>query len=233
MGFQPAKHAIPALAVNGKVLYANYLGYVFAVNLETGKLIWRSASFHNLEIPASQGQARMVDTKRYAIVASKTHVWTLSRDLKDPNQMASFVLACRRGDGGDVVWQSTNLPDIAQVDLVSAPILAGDALYVVAKTPMNQQQGQPHQYVLAVRALDGKLLWKVEVGTFRQNQQQFFFYGMTDDSPQPKLYKHAGSIYVDTHVGVLARLDAESGEVDWGFGYQTCPSRGAAFSSTE
>ncbi len=225
----PLSAAIPAVAVNGKVLYANYVGYVFAVNLETGKLIWRSASFHNLEIPASQGQARMVDTKRYAIVASKTHVWTLSHDLKDQNQFASFVLACRRGDGGDVVWQSTNLPDITQVDLVSAPILVGESLYVVGKTPMNQQQGQPHQYVLAIRALDGKLLWKVEVGTFRQNNQQFFFYGMPDDSPQPKLFKHAGSIYVDTHVGVLARLDAESGEVDWGYGYQTAPVEGSRF----
>jgi outer membrane protein assembly factor BamB len=225
----PLSAAIPAVAVNGKVLYANYVGYVFAVNLETGKLIWRSASFHNLEIPASQGQARMVDTKRYAIVASKTHVWTLSHDLKDQNQFASFVLACRRGDGGDVVWQSTNLPDITQVDLVSAPILVGESLYVVGKTPMNQQQGQPHQYVLAIRALDGKLLWKVEVGTFRQNQQQFFFYGMPDNSPQPKLFKHAGSIYVDTHVGVLARLDAESGEVDWGYGYQTAPVEGSRF----
>ena len=225
----PLSAAIPAVAVNGKVLYANYLGYVFAVSLETGKLIWRSASFHNLEIPASQGQARMVDTKRYAIVASKTHVWTLSHDLKDQNQFAPFVLACRRGDGGDVVWQSTNLPDITQVDLVSAPILVGESLYVVGKTPMNQQQGQPHQYVLAIRALDGKLLWKVEVGTFRQNNQQFFFYGMPDDSPQPKLFKHAGSIYVDTHVGVLARLDAESGEVDWGYGYQTAPVEGSRF----
>ena len=217
------------MAVNGNVLYANYLGYIFALNLETGKLIWRSASFHNLEIPASQGQARMLDTKRFAILASKTHVWTLSRDLKDPNQFASFVLTCRRADGGDVAWQSTNLPDYAQVDLVSTPILAGETLYVVGKTPMNQQQGQPHQYVLAIRASDGKLLWKVEVGTFRQMQQQFFFYGMTDDSPQPKLFKHAGSIYVDTHVGVLARLDAESGELDWGYGYQTAPVEGSRF----
>ena len=32
-----------------------------------------------------------------------------------------------------------------------------------------------------------------------------------------------GAIYVDTHVGVLARLDAESGELDWGYGYQTEP----------
>jgi outer membrane protein assembly factor BamB len=225
----PLSAAIPAVAVNGSLLYANYLGYIFAVNLETGKLIWRSASFHNLEIPASQGQARMLDTKRFAIMASKTHVWTLSRDLKDPNQFASFALTCRRADGGDVAWQSTNLPDYAQVDLVSTPILAGETLYVVGKTPMNQQQEQPHQYVLAVRAFDGKLLWKVEVGTFRQMQQQFFFYGMTDNSPQPKLFKHAGSIYVDTHVGVLARLDAESGELDWGYGYQTAPVEGSRF----
>jgi outer membrane protein assembly factor BamB len=226
----PLSAAVPAVAVHGNVLYANFLGYIFALNLETGKLIWRSASFHNLEVPASQGQARMLDTKRFAILASKTHVWTLGRDLKDPNQFGSFVLTCRRADGGDVTWQSTNLPDYAQVDLVSTPILAGETLYVVGKTPTNQQQGQPHQYVLAIRALDGKLLWKVEVGTFRQMQNQMFmFYGMPDDSPQPKLFKHAGSIYVDTHVGILARLDAESGELDWGYGYQTAPVEGSRF----
>jgi outer membrane protein assembly factor BamB len=225
----PLSAAVPAVAVAEKVLYANFLGYIFALNLETGKLIWRSESFHNLEIPASQGQARMLDTARFAILASKTHVWTLSRDLKDPNLFASFHLTCRRGDGGDVVWQSTNLPDYSQVDLVGTPILAGEALYVVGKTPMNQQQqGQPHQYVLAVRALDGKLLWKVDVGTFRQ-MQRYFYYGMSDDSPQPRLFQHAGSIYVDTHVGILARLDAESGELDWGFGYQTEPVESSRF----
>ncbi len=219
----PLSAAVPAAAVHENMLYVNYLGYIFALNLDSGKLIWRSASFHNLEVPASQGQARMLDTKRFAILASKTHVWTLGRDLKDPNQMASFVLTCRRADGGDVAWQSSNLPDYAQVDLVSPPMLAGTTLYVVGKTPMNQQQEQPHQFVLAIRATDGKLLWKVDIGTFRQMQQRFFFYGMTDNTPLPRLFKHAGSIYVDTHVGVLARLDAESGELEWGFGYQTAP----------
>ena len=41
-----------------------------------------------------------------------------------------------------------------------------------------QQQGQPQQFVLAIRPHDGKMLWKTEVGTFRQGQQ-FFYYGMT------------------------------------------------------
>ncbi len=219
----PLSAVVPAAVVVEHMLYVNYLGYVFALNLDSGKLIWRSASFHNVETPASQGQARMLDTERFAILASKTHVWTMSRDLMDPQQFASFHLTCRRGDGGDVLWKSTDLAEYAQVDLVGTPILEAEALYVVGKTPMNQQQGQPHQYVLAVRALDGKLLWKVDVGTFRQQMQQYFYYGMKDDTPQPRLFKHAGSIYVDTHEGVLARIDAESGEFDWGYGYQTEP----------
>jgi outer membrane protein assembly factor BamB len=218
----PLSAAVPAVAVAGTSLYANYLGYVFAINLETGKLVWRSASFHNVEVPAMQGMARMLDSARFAIVASKNHVWTLGKDLKDPNQMSSFLLTCRRADTGDVVWKSTDLSDYAQLDLLGTPILAGDRLYVVGKTPMQMQQGLPQQFVLAIRAVDGKLLWKVEIGVFRQ-MQRFFFYGMTDNSPQPKIFLHAGSIYVDTHSGVLARLDADSGELDWGFGYPTEP----------
>lgn len=218
----PLSAAVPAVAVEGSRLYANYLGYVFALNLETGKLIWRSDSFHNLEVPAAQGQARMLSPARFAILASGNHIWTLGRELKDPNQLAPFRLTCRRADGGDVVWESTNLPDYAQLDLVGTPIEVGGTLYVVAKPPMNQQQGQPHQSVLAIRGSDGKLLWKTEIGVVRQGQQ-YYYYGMGDTSPQPMLFQQAGAVYVDTHVGVLARLDAESGELDWGYGYKTEP----------
>jgi outer membrane protein assembly factor BamB len=224
----PLSGAVPAVAVEGATLYANYLGYVFALNLETGKLLWRSASFHNVEVPASQDQARVINPARYAIVASKSHVWSLSRDLKDPNHFAPFRLSCRRADSGDLVWQSTDLTDYAQLDLVGAPLLAGGALFVAAKTPRNQQQEPAHQYVLALRPRDGKLLWKAEVGTFRESHR-FFFYGMSDTTPQPRLYHQGGAVYVDTHVGVLARLDAESGEVEWGYGYQTEPVQGDRF----
>ena len=214
--------AVPPLAVAGKAVYANFLGYVFALDLESGKLLWRSASFHNIEIPAAQDQARMIDPARFAIVASPDHVWALSRDLKDPNRMAPFSLTCRRTDGGDVVWQSKDLPDYANLDLVGTPLLAGGTLYAVAKPPMNFQQGPIHQYVLAIEPTDGKVRWKTEVGTFRQGER-FFYYGMRDTSPQPTMLYRAGSLYVDTQVGVLARLDAESGELQWGYGYQTEP----------
>jgi len=220
--------AVPAVAIEGSTLYANYLGHVFALDLAGGKMLWRSASFHNLEVSAMQDQARMLDTKRFAVLAAPGYVWSLGRDLKDMNNLATSQVICRRAETGDVVWKSSDLPDYAGMDLVGLPILAGGSLFLAGKTSMNNNNGQdrsPQQTVLAIRPHDGKLLWKTEVGTFRESQR-YFYYGMGDTSPQPRLAYRAGSVYLDTHVGVLARLDAESGALDWGYGYPTEPVQG-------
>ena len=51
-------------------------------------------------------------------------------------------------------------------------MLADGKLFVTAKTGPNpqqpQMQNQPQQLVLAIQPHDGKILWKTEVGTFRQ-----------------------------------------------------------------
>ena len=219
--------AVPPVAIEGGTLYANYLGHVFAVDLASGKMRWRSSSFHNVELAAMQDHARTVDAARFGIVAAPGYVLSLSRDLKDVNFQAPFRLACRRAEGGDVAWQSADLPEYAEVDPIGQPILGGGALFLAAKTAAarNQNQAPAHLYLLAIRPHDGKVLRKTELGTFRQTQQ-YYFYGMGDTSPQPRLAYRSGSVYVDTHAGVLARLDAESGELDWGYGYPTDPVQG-------
>jgi outer membrane protein assembly factor BamB len=133
-------------------------------------------------------------------------------------------LICRRSDNGEIIWKSTDLPDYSTFDLVGLPLLADGKLFIAGKTQANpqQQQGLPRQFVLAIQPHDGKVLWKTEVGTFRQGQQMYFYY-MPDTSPQPRLVYRAGAIYLDTHVGVLARLDTETGAFDWGYGYKTAP----------
>jgi outer membrane protein assembly factor BamB len=215
---------VPAATVEGNSLFVNYLGHIFAVDLVSGKMLWRSASFHNIELLTQQNMTRGLDPTRFAIVAAGEHVWTLARDLKDQNMFASFQLNCRRADNGELVWKSTDLTDYATFDLVGLPLLADGKLFIAAKSQMNpmQQQGLPHQFVLAIQPHDGKVLWKTEVGTFRQGQQYYYYY-MPDTSPQPRLVYRAGAIYLDTHVGVLARLDTESGAFDWGYGYKTAP----------
>jgi outer membrane protein assembly factor BamB len=211
------------VTIDGTTLYANYLGYILALDLTSGKMRWRSGSFHHLEVQAMQPAAQMIDPARFAIIASGEHVWTLARDLKDQNFMAPFQLVCRRADNGEIIWKSADLPDYAQVDLVGLPLLADGKIFLAAKSHPNPQQGQrqPQQHLLAIQRHDGKLLWKTEVGTFRQGQQMYFFYYSRDTSPQPRLVHRAGAIFLDTHVGVMTRLDADSGMLDWGYGYKT------------
>lgn len=221
--------AVPRVAIDGSSMYVNYLGHVFALDLTSGKMLWRTSSFHNLEVSALQDQARMVDPARYAILAGSGYVWSLGRDLRELNFQSPSNLICRRAENGDVVWKSPDIPEYAGIELAGMPILVRDTLLVAGKSSMNnngQGGNQPQQYVLAIRPHDGKVLWKTEVGTFREANQRMFYYPMKDSSPQPRLVYRAGSVYLDTHVGVLARLDIESGNLDWGYGYPTDPVKG-------
>ena len=137
--------AVPAVAVEGQTLFANYLGYVFAVDLASGKMLWRSASFHNLEQATMQGQSQMIETNRFAILAAPGRVWSLGRDVKDPNYQAEFRLVCRRAESGDVIWQSTDLSDYSGMDFVGPPILArGDPVRHGQVLELDEQwSGQP------------------------------------------------------------------------------------------
>jgi outer membrane protein assembly factor BamB len=218
-----ASAAVPAVALEGSTVYVNYLGSIFALDCRSGKLLWRSASFHHLETFAMQNYA--LDPSRFAILAAGEYLWSLGRDLKDQNFAAPFQLVCRRASSGEVVWQSTDLPDYAQIDLVGRPLLAGGRLFIAGKGQPNpqQQQGMPQQLVLAIQPHDGKVLWKSEIATFRQDHRFNYYYYNRDPLPQPRLLYRAGTLYIDTQLGVFARLDADSGTVDWGYGYKTDP----------
>ena len=85
----------------------------------------------------------------------------------------ALQFACRRADNGEVVWKSTDLPDYAALDLVGLPLLADGKLFIAAKTraiPSRARAGM-QQFVLAIQPHDGKVLWKTEVGTFRQGKR--------------------------------------------------------------
>ncbi len=214
--------AVPVVAIDGTTLFANYVGYIIALDMKSGKLLWRSGSFHHLESMGNQNQFAMMDTSRFAILAAGDQIWTLGRDLKDQNFFAPFQLACRHANSGEVVWQSKDLSDYAQLDLCGPPIMAAGKLFIPAKGQGNQQnQGMPQQLVVAIQPHDGKVLWKTEIGSFRQNNMYNRWGWNVQSDAQPRLIYRAGAIYIETHSGVLARLDADSGALDWGYAYQT------------
>ncbi len=218
---------VPPVAIEGSTLYGNYLDHVFALDVTTGKLLWRSSPFHNAEVSAMSDQARTLDPSRYAIVAAPGYVWSLGKNLKTLGMGETAKIICRRAENGEVVWKSSDLADYAGMDLVGQPILARDKLLIAGKTAMNNngEDNLARQYVLAIRPHDGKLLWKTEVGMFRE-AQQYYYYMVRDNAPQPRLMFRSGFVYIDTHIGVLARLELESGALDWGYAYPTEPIQG-------
>lgn len=214
----PVSTATPKVAVHQGKLYANYLGYLFALDVATGKLLWRSAPFHQLDNVAKQSSARYSDPERYEIVADGKHLWRLWREL-DKSMRDPFKLTCHLAESGDQVWSSADLSDYASFDLVGKPLLAGQRLFVAAKSNANQQE----LFVLAVRPHDGKLLWKSEVGKFRVSNRYYYSYSFQQEA-QPRLVYDSGTLYCETQEGVLAQLDADTGDLRWGFGYRTASS---------
>ena len=132
---------------------------------------------------------------------------------------------CRRAENGEVVWQSPDLPDYAGMEFVGLPILARGTLFVAGKSasPQNGQDNQPRQFVLAIRPHDGKLA--LEDGSRDLPRGRALLLTTVRRKPLPSRdWSTARARCMSTRTtGILARLDAESGMVDWGYGYPTDP----------
>jgi outer membrane protein assembly factor BamB len=70
----PLSGAVPAAATAGSTLFGNDLGFVFAMDLKTGKVLWRTEGLHHLKLLTMQDYARMIDSTRFAIPAAGDYV---------------------------------------------------------------------------------------------------------------------------------------------------------------
>lgn len=218
----PLRNAVPNIAIDQGKMFVNYVGFFFAIDIQTGKLLWRSEPFHQLDNTARQSYARYADPMEYEIIAGAGRLWCLSRKLTEP-YTSPFRMTCHLADSGDVVWSSSDLSDYSKLDLVGRPLFVGDRLFVAAKS----KESQPQQLVLAIRPHDGKLLWQTEVGKFRSGNR-YYYYSYREKEAQPRFAYEKGTLFLETHQGILARLDADSGELSWGLGYQTAKTESSS-----
>jgi outer membrane protein assembly factor BamB len=205
-------------AVVGERLYANWLGCDFALDLQTGKLVWRSRRFHDAVQGLQQGNWLAVD--RFSLAAGGNQLWTLTRgEQKSPQQPnvpmqpgGNLCLVRRDPATGKELLNSTQVEGLKAWTPVGAPVPAGNVVYLTAF-----KENQPTElYALAVQAKDGRVLWSTALGTY-----QFSPYENSLRGTRPTMLLHGTRLYVDSQAGALIELQAASGALRWAYSYES------------
>ena len=199
----PLSIAVPAVTIEGSTLFVNYLGFYFALDLKSGKMLCaRRPSITSMSSACSNRPDSSIQPirdprlRRTPLVPGTGHEGPEFHGPVPPDLPSG-----RNGRGHLEIEGPGRLRHVR-------PRSAADPGRRQALHPgqvrANPQprQGQPQQFVLAIQPHDGKLLWKTEVGLFRQGQQRNVLLPIRsagNDPPAAAPLPGRGRLYVDTH----------------------------------
>lgn len=208
----PVTEMVPAVAMDAQRLYLNCMGYLLALDLKTGKLLWRTGRLTDLPGKVQNNQFHFPE--QYSIVVSGDTLWCVYRDVAQIGQQGQpFRIGRWEAATGKQGWTSQTINDLQQWNMLGRALPVGDRVYVAAAK--NGQGAEAH--ALCLQASDGKLLWSTLLGTHQADQTQMWHRR----TAQPSLVLAGGKLYVDTHAGGLLALDAQGGAIEWGFAYDS------------
>ena len=196
-------------AADGKRVYSNILGCVVALDLTTGKLIWRTSSPQELLQLNNRGR---VAPEAYTITVIGDSLWITARETTNP-QMSGSLKRLDLATGKETL-NSKNVSSLTSWLFDSQPAYDGQRLYAGAskKNSMNEV------HVLAIQPADGKVLWSTQIGSKKVDENQFYYYVR---SAQPAVVVRGGKVYIDTNCGAFAQLDAATGKLEWAVTYES------------
>lgn len=212
---------VPPAATDGKRVYVNWLGIVFAADAKTGKLVWRTRKFGELADKFQNFLSYGVDISRYSITAAGDSVLVTGVNLDRLNYHQEPVrLVCLGGETGAIKWSSSTLnwTGVAgsggggnnQWSAAGPPLVVGRTVYVVGHPASGQEM------TLLALALDtGALQWSVPLGSPQAGTN----YRGQSTSPPPTLVSYGGYVFVLTNNGALLAIDTAARRMEWAFTY--------------
>jgi outer membrane protein assembly factor BamB len=204
---QPTAEVVPAPASDGRRLFFNWYGVHLAIDVETGKLLWRNGKFEQILQRLQQYNQHQVE--RFGITNDGSELWTVFRDPKDQNYNASFQLARWDGATGKQSWSSSG--SLAKWNFGGNPLIHDDR--VVATASLQEKPNELH--CLAVDRATGRLLWSIQLGTFQAEPN----HGYNVRGVQASVSRAGGRVVVDTHSGGLIALEPVNGQIEWAVTY--------------
>ncbi len=204
---------VPAAATDGKRVYVNWYGIVFAVDVASGKLVWWSKHFKELGDKFNELIQWQVDPSRFTINVVGDSLLTVAVKLDKLNNQEPFRLSSLEPATGKVKW-SSDTGALSGWAFIGAPLVVDGTIYVTAHPKDNQEI-----HLLSIALADGKMQWETTLG---QPQVGNNWRGMPVYS-LPVLKHAMGMVYVMTNNGSVIALDTVARSIEWSFSYPTPP----------
>ncbi len=209
-GMVPLVGSAPASAVDGKRVYANWMGIVFAVDLQTGKLLWRTRKFSELLSRAQNLIQYRAEPDRYSVTVEGDRLYVTGMPLENPGQ---YRLVCLNAQTGAVIWSSNTTAPILSIG--GRPLIIDGTIYVAG-----YNQNGAELSLLTFAADTGTLRSTFPLGQ-AQPQQNRYNGGMT--SRTCTLLHRGGMIYMLTNDGALLAVNTSGPRLEWAFTYEGPP----------
>tara|TARA_R110002095_G_scaffold191382_2_gene168958 strand:+ start:1134 stop:3290 length:2157 start_codon:yes stop_codon:yes gene_type:complete len=199
---------VPPLTVDQKRAYINYFGVCFAVDLPSGKLVWRNAKFQELGTHFNNhGFHQSTNLKQYQITVSGDYVLATLIPQKEMNHYrARYRLIAYQAETGKERWTA----NIGNESFISKPLVEDDHVYIVSHTQNNM--------LLTLNSLElksGKKEWSIPLGTAVSGNSNNGMQKM----PVPILQKQGDNLLILTNNGALFEVAIPAKSINWVFRY--------------
>ena len=200
--------AVPTAVTDGKRVYLNWYGILWAVDLQTGKMIWWSDHFKKLAEKFNEMIQWQVDANRFTLTMAGDSMLAVTLNLDKLNNQEPFRLMSIDPATGKKKW-STDSGAMQNWAFIGSPLVVDSTIYITAHPKDNQEI-----HVIAI-TLDGKMLWESKLGQpqIGNNWRGLPIY------PLPVLKYAAGTLYVMSNNGAVIAFDTISKSIDWAFSY--------------
>lgn len=207
---------VPPVVADDERVYFQWLGVVFALDRETGSIVWQARRMKETAATALQRiQSNHGDSRNYRLAISDDFL--LVTTTQNNNQGSPFVLKAYDAENGEVRWSSDTREDwsLSEPDKPQKGVTAllgevvmheGWAYAVVCRT------GQNSLFLRRFDPSNGKVDWTIPLGSA---EIMAFQYTQVNRLPQPIMMMGQSLLYVMTNNGALLAVDVIASEVQW------------------
>jgi outer membrane protein assembly factor BamB len=215
MQFGHMADAVAAVTTDGKRVFLNWYGIIWALDAETGKLLWWTDHFKKIGEKFNELAQWQVDENRFSLTVANDAqgnetLLAVATNVDKLNNQEPFRLISYDPATGKKKWSSDTGP-LNKWAFIGEPLIAdAGTLFITAHPKENQEV-----HLLAV-SLEGKLLWETMLGqpVVGNNWRGMPMY------PLPMLQYASGTVYVMTGNGAVLAIDAAAHTIEWAFTYE-------------